>query len=452
MIECDSHQALRGSEGNVYKAFERSGCLLNGKYQYISDIQEGSFGKVTLARDIVSNKEVALKAMYKSNKNTRRMARHEVKILTKLGRSNENICQLLDTFETPDFVVLVLEYCSNGDLYDYIHSTSSRSAVDVWNIAKELSSAIRHAHSLGIYHRDIKPENVLFNSYGRVKLCDWGLSTTKRMSSEFNVGTEKYMAPECLMNIPTLKEYDCKYADYWSFGITLIATVFGSAPFKPVGETSTIESDSNFKNFVNYGNTSILYDIYSTMNQNCYNIFLHLLRAGRAEDDPEEIRRKVEQRSIDNFLVDLQDNWRFGLTIDEEYELEQLNLDDNDEEDSFDNELFSMDNEDVTRETSYNVFLPELDSQVKSNEHVTQNTLSDSHLVPSLIESSFKSAASTSWCDLDDDSFVNGINNLTLVTGDTKADAKFPTGKAKFTDNVSIADGGYLREGNQGFA
>lgn len=324
--------------------YENGLYLLKGTYRYVGQIQKGSFGRVTLAVNVNTNTKVAMKAMYKA-KEVAPIARHEIRVLRKLGQTNDHICQLLDHFETDEYIVMVLEYCANGDMYDIIHQDrrSGPRAVDVWNLAKELSLGLSYAHLLGIYHRDIKPENILFTETGRVKICDWGLATYTRYTSDFNVGTEKYMAPECFLNSPVsistaIETYDCKYADYWSVGVTLLTAVFGTSPFKPVrgdkvwGSSDyfkrkdqtvekSLESDFNFKNFVLYNKPEVLYDIYPTMNENCFKIFMNLLKVGDMEDDGESYTRKIQQRSLEKFMQDLENNWKFGLTVWEEEEL-----------------------------------------------------------------------------------------------------------------------------------
>ena len=51
-----------------YTLYEQGKLLLNEKYKYVSPIQEGSFGKVTLAIDVETNTKYAMKAMYKAGK------------------------------------------------------------------------------------------------------------------------------------------------------------------------------------------------------------------------------------------------------------------------------------------------------------------------------------------------------------------------------------------------
>lgn len=55
-----------------------------------------------------------------------------------------------------------------------------------------------YLHSKGIIYADLKPSNILFNEYGVLKLCDFGLARliTDSQSEENKKGTPYYMAPE----------------------------------------------------------------------------------------------------------------------------------------------------------------------------------------------------------------------------------------------------------------
>lgn len=428
-----------------YAAYENGRLHWNNRYQYLAPIQKGSFGCVTLALDLETNTKVAIKAMHR-RKEVEPMARHELKVLQKLGRGNANICQLLDSFETAEFVVLVLEYCSAGDLHDVIHSNNgSPRAVDVWNLAREMDSGLTYAHSLGIYHRDLKPENILFTEQGTAKICDWGLATFTRHSTVFNVGTERYMAPECFLHTPfdqgsdeVVSSYDCKYADYWSFGITLLTAVFGTSPFKPIVATTTssgsadpfklkkkgprksLESDSNFKKFVFYNKPEILYDIYPSMNSNCFTIFMNLLKIGGADDGLSNYIKKIQLRDMKKFISELEANWKYGLTV---WEEEEFGAESDDDSVSFKNQthhdsVFDMDDFEQSKAKSNSSssvpepsILKEKDTEGvdSSSEHeiesysgfdVAKHVNVSSLPVPSLLESSFQPK---SWYDLEDD-------------------------------------------------
>ncbi|OBA20567.1 kinase-like protein, partial [Metschnikowia bicuspidata var. bicuspidata NRRL YB-4993] len=327
------------SDDSSYRSYECGRTLLNDKFMFLDIIQKGSFGKVTLALDVNTNCKVAIKAMCKRPV-SQSVARHEIRILQKLGLDNPHICHLLESFETEEHIVLVLEYCARGDLYELIHSDSILEAADIWKIAREMYSGIKHAHSLGIFHRDLKPENILFTECGSVKICDWGLSSRSLNTTVPNIGTEKYMAPEFIFSAPKdsistsiPKSYNCKAADYWSFGITLLTAIFKRSPFKAMSsnihkdedlldnhqasiyDKKSLRWDSNFQKFVLYNTPEILYDIYPDMSQNCFNIFMSLLKTGGLEDDSKSFQEKIQLRNLENFIIELEKRWKFGFTV-----------------------------------------------------------------------------------------------------------------------------------------
>ncbi|KAK6464574.1 serine/threonine protein kinase [Scheffersomyces coipomensis] len=440
--ETQSSTTIVDPINDEYHQYETNVTPLNNRYQFIKHLQNGSFGKVSLALDLITNEKVSIKSVSKLNNNDSTMgpcvetAMNEIKILTMINEKipTINVCKLLTSFEIDNYIIIVLEYCSQGDLYDLIHHRSLQ-LIEIVKLANQIGNAILQCHSIGIYHRDIKPENILIDSNSNFKLCDWGLATTTRINNEFNVGTEKYMAPECFMkntvnNHYYIKNYDCKYSDYWSIGITLLTSMFGTCPFKSTSTHASIQFDYNFKNFVNYNNPYILYDIYSLMNSNCFEIFMNLLKIGNDEDDLSTFESKYRMRDLSKFLQDLNVKYIYGFTVDDvDADIETLNgqeIDDQDDDRGDAASLFEMDHDDLqfmTNSAKSTITSVDVDTDDQRNDEdsdeyllldynknnipITNNgssshintiksTSDDTHskLPPSLIESSVKSTKS----------------------------------------------------------
>ncbi|CCH44216.1 hypothetical protein BN7_3775 [Wickerhamomyces ciferrii] len=365
-----------------------NGVLLQNRYLKLANIQDGSYGKVSVALDTwENNRKVAIKSMFKSNKGVSAIARHEISILKKLGSNCENICSLLNHFQTPDYYFLVFEYCSNGDLYDYLKNINNHlnpnfkngSLIFFKNFIKELINAIKYAHSKGIYHRDIKPENILIDSHGSIKLTDWGLATMQLKSYDPCIGTEKYMSPETffkkIKNPTHLISYNSIYSDYWSIGITILYTLFGSCPWS---KANTV--DLNFKKFLS--NPEILFKIYPNLTQHGFEIVLSLLQIN------------PENRSID-YCLDLIDGfYNVGLTYDQEIDDTSMDNQFNSSDDSF---IFGMDESLPTTTTTSTT--PE-DSIMKDYIQIPvkpQQQPESQDLPPSLVSNSFPT--NFSWAD-----------------------------------------------------
>ena len=251
------------------------GVLLDGRYQTISPLNHGSFGMVFKGHDLLTNETVAIKCLTKRSASAEAgfdlavdERSEEFALHTRLGL-HRNIVNLLHTFETEAHVYLVLEFCSQGDLYEAIRNDHGPLETEhVRQLMLELVDAVAYMHSRGVYHRDIKPENIFLSQDGAMKLGDFGLATTEPWSYEMTVGSDRYMAPEQFDSAGA--GYSPAEADIWAIGICLLNILFSRNPF-----TTPTESDPLFLDFSR--DRQSLFDVFPSMSQDTYEVIVQCM-------------------------------------------------------------------------------------------------------------------------------------------------------------------------------
>lgn len=143
-----------------------------------------------------------------------------------------NIIRLLDIFENPEYIFIVLEYLTGGDLFQYLDKRDFKITEDrARSIAHSIGAALYYLHSYGIAHRDLKLENILMGTQDDdtdLKLVDFGLSKIlgPNETSTDPFGTLSYVAPEVLLQKPYGKN-----VDLWSLGVIVYVLLSGMLPF-----------------------------------------------------------------------------------------------------------------------------------------------------------------------------------------------------------------------------
>lgn len=145
---------------------------------------EGTFGKVKLGIHSHTQEKVAIKILEKSKisdvADVERVTR-EINILKQVR--HPNIIQLYEIIETPKQLFLVMEYVSEGELFDHIVKKKRLKEAEACEYFQQILAGVEYLHELGIVHRDLKPENLLIDFNRRVKLVDFGLSNTYKTST-----------------------------------------------------------------------------------------------------------------------------------------------------------------------------------------------------------------------------------------------------------------------------
>ncbi|EWC47804.1 hypothetical protein DRE_03004 [Drechslerella stenobrocha 248] len=264
------------------------GAFLDNRYEVVSPLNHGSFGMVSLARDMQENDLVAIKCLVKQAtlgnveydyEDSRELYYHSL-----LG-SHPHIVNVRHSFETSSHLFIVLEYCSMGDLYEAIRLDKGPLETEhVRDFMLQLISAVDHMHSRGVYHRDIKPENIFLTQEGDIKLGDFGLATTDKFSDDVCVGSDRYMAPE--QYDPSNGPYEPSKADIWSIGICLLNVLFARNPF-----TIPTTEDPLFRDF-SYDRET-LFDIFPTMSEQTYNVLSYCLTLDPSKRSLEGLRHAI---------------------------------------------------------------------------------------------------------------------------------------------------------------
>ena len=201
-------------------------------YDIKQKLGKGKFGLVKLGINKETKQKVAVKIMNKNNMDSSdlELVRTEIEIL-KICQ-HPYIIKLYDVFENIDYIYIIMEHCSGGDLFSFIKKRNFMLKEEkVVVIMYKLCKAVYYVHSYGIAHRDIKPENVLLTSESEdadVRLLDFGLSKIVGPNQKCTepYGTLTYCAPEIILDKPYLKTVDS-----WSLGVMTYLMLSGSLPF-----------------------------------------------------------------------------------------------------------------------------------------------------------------------------------------------------------------------------
>jgi serine/threonine protein kinase len=197
----------------------------------------GAYGVVYTAVDLQTGTPYAVKALNKLGLEPRqqRFQQREIELHYRAS-FHENVVSLVKILETYDCTYVVLEYCPEGDLFSNITERGQYVGNDhmVRSIFLQILEAVNFCHMNGIYHRDLKPENILVTNGGStVKLADFGLATTERITSDYGCGSTFYMSPECQQAAPRpFASYASGPNDIWSLGVILVNLTCGRNPWK----------------------------------------------------------------------------------------------------------------------------------------------------------------------------------------------------------------------------
>jgi serine/threonine protein kinase len=135
-----------------------------------------------------------------------------------------------ETISDAEWHYIFLEYCSHGDLYNFIEAKKYLPEHEARLIFGQLATIISALHDLKIVHLDLKLEN-FFLENKVIKVGDFGISEYLREKefSQKRRGTSCGMAPEIYF---VDKKFDPYKADVFALGSILFSILVGGSPFE----------------------------------------------------------------------------------------------------------------------------------------------------------------------------------------------------------------------------
>ncbi len=239
--------------------------IVGDRYELVSELGTGSFGRVWQAWDKTNRGWVALKILYRwaDSAKLETRARHEVQL--QFGIRHANVVRVLDAGHDSklDIHFIVMELCcrsvdeperAGGErpavavgsslwtdaLHDGAFGAPRYTPRDVVSVMCEVCEGVAEAHRKGRAHGDISPGNVLIapsgadETHGPAMVADFGFARHNDDADDGvlggGLGTPGFAAPE-------RAEGPSPQTDIFSLGALMYFLLEGERPYRSTGQT-----------------------------------------------------------------------------------------------------------------------------------------------------------------------------------------------------------------------
>lgn len=207
------------------------GAQFAERYDIVGPLGSGGMAEVFLARDVRLDRKVALKLLHPAfacDPEFVERFRREAGAAARL--SHPHAVHIYDCGYADGRHFIAMEYVEGHSLKDVIRAEAPLPPLRVIALAREVLSALDHAHQAGIVHRDVKPQNIIIDRTGRAKVADFGIAraTGDGQMTETGaiLGTALYLSPEQATGEPVTPA-----SDLYSVGVMMYEMATGRPPF-----------------------------------------------------------------------------------------------------------------------------------------------------------------------------------------------------------------------------
>ncbi|WP_431902150.1 serine/threonine-protein kinase [Nonomuraea sp. bgisy101] len=211
--------------------------LVAHRYRLATELGRGGMGVVWEGHDTLLNRSIAIKevllppGLSKSDRE-RHLMRTAREARTAARLNHPSVVAVYDVVEEDGRPWIIMELVRAPALDEVVATHGALPIREAAAVGRQVLSALKAAHEVGILHRDVKPSNILLCDDGRAVLTDFGIATAEGDSSLTRTGmvtgSPAFLAPERVRGLEDIGPP----SDLWSLGATLYAALTGRSPFE----------------------------------------------------------------------------------------------------------------------------------------------------------------------------------------------------------------------------
>lgn len=226
--------------------------ILNDRYEIREILGQGGMGQVYKAFDNILQRDVAIKFLTSGRLDGPAAQRFQLEAKATSALKNDGIVSIYDFgLIESGYPYMVMEFVTGMTLSQYLEENECLDLSQTLTFARQVCSAMAHAHNNKVVHRDLKPSNIVIGEIeGETiyKILDFGISKLNDDSDDDNfltqtgqiIGSPRYLSPEQARG-----EFTDHRSDIYSLGCILFECLCGQTPFEGenVIETITMRLD-----------------------------------------------------------------------------------------------------------------------------------------------------------------------------------------------------------------